>query len=84
MVDEMTIGEMQLKWHNLKHEIEQERDGERVSFLNIAFRAHERELAGRLWDAAVQLREEDRRKHPKAKRNLPPPIHETAPDRYLP
>lgn len=39
-----------------------------------------------LWDRAVALREADRAKHPKAKRNLPPPPKdpEAQPTRVLP
>lgn len=50
----------------------------------FAFNHIDSQLTTYLWDRAVQLREDDRKKHPKAKRNLPVPPKTPEPYEGLP
>ena len=50
----------------------------------FAFNHIDSQLTTYLWDRAVQLREDDRKKHPKAKRNLPVPPKTPEPFEGLP
>lgn len=70
-------------WYEAKFHLEVNGNPDSGTFRH-AFNHIDDILTKYLWDRAVSLREEDRKKHPKAKRNLPVPPREPEPYEGLP
>jgi hypothetical protein len=76
------LADMQERWHALKEAWVQDGCPSSAPSLH-EFNHHDKKLADYLWNKARADREEDRRKHPNAKRNQPFAPN-GAPNRHLP
>jgi hypothetical protein len=75
--------DMQTKWHQLKRAWV-DAGCPSTGQTRRAFDHHDRKLSDYLWEKAKKDREEDRRLHPKAKRNQPVEPGAKGEGRYLP